>query len=170
MPIRKTTYVGDAASNPLATAVPPTATRMMRRSPYRSASKPLGNCARAYASHMPVSANPMALFETAKASPTAGTTGLIARRAAIVAKNASVHAPSTAPSYDHSFTAQWGPRKGIAEPLGRRYGTRRGWFASNCEESSPALALRKGFSGPSLFLTIPFGMGLPVVQADSDGR
>jgi hypothetical protein len=39
----------------------------------------------------------MALFDTANASPIAGTTGLIARRAAIVAKKASVHAPRTAP-------------------------------------------------------------------------
>ncbi|CAM3423887.1 hypothetical protein SARU107417_09755 [Salinibacter ruber] len=76
----------------------------MRRSPYRSASSPLGNCEAAYAIHMPVRARPIALLDTPNASPMAGTTGLMASRAAIVAKKARVHAPRTAPWYDHSFT------------------------------------------------------------------
>jgi len=69
---------------------------MMLRSPYRSAKRPLGNCAAAYASHMPVSASPIAAFDTPKALLIAGTTGLITSRAAIVAKKASVQAASTA--------------------------------------------------------------------------
>jgi hypothetical protein len=46
----------------------------------------------------------MAPLDTANASPIAGTTGLMASRAAIVAKKAKVHAPNTAPWYDHSLT------------------------------------------------------------------
>jgi hypothetical protein len=57
---------------------------------------------------MPVRARPIALLGTAKASLMAGTTGLMTRRAAMVAKKASVHVPRTAPWRDQSVTEKRG--------------------------------------------------------------
>jgi len=68
---------------------------MTGRSPYRSARIPLGNCETPYASHMPESARPIAVFETAYSAVMNGTTGLIASRAKYVTKNASIHSVNT---------------------------------------------------------------------------
>jgi hypothetical protein len=72
---------------------------MTGRSPNRSARMPLGYYEAKYAIHIPVNATPIDEFETPNVAVIWPTTGLIASRPAIVAKNASVHSASNVSWY-----------------------------------------------------------------------
>jgi len=67
--------------------VNPSAARRTARSPNFSPSTPAGNCRSAKTAHIPVSARPIAPFETANASMSRGMSGLMMTRANIVQKN-----------------------------------------------------------------------------------
>lgn len=75
-PRQKSANTGDTAAMTLSTAVPPTDSRIIRFSPNRLVSIPLGYCVSPYAIHIPDSAIPIWVFETEKSSVINGTTGL----------------------------------------------------------------------------------------------